>query len=334
MTAPVGSDALDRITEPGEVTGEVDHLLRAAVEPARAAAVADAGPGQVGTYLGCQLVEGGGTDSGPVAVHLFACTVPAYSGWAWSVSVTRVPGEDDVTVDEVVLQPGAGALLPPPWVPWNERLRPEDLGPADVLPAEPDDARLVPAYTLSGDPALDDLAFELGIGRVRVMSRGGRIDAAERWNDGPTGPDTPTAKQAPAECGTCGFYLPLEGSLGVMLGACGNEYAPSDGRVVAVAFGCGAHSESPQPVSEPLGAIHHNTEGYDDLDLGPRRPVGEVTPADAPSADEAPVEEDASEDPSPDDESAAEGDPALEPPAPAETPVPVIGRDDNEPDHG
>ncbi|MBA3522984.1 MAG: DUF3027 domain-containing protein [Geodermatophilaceae bacterium] len=252
-------------------------MLLAAVEAARAAAIADAGPGEVGEHLGCLPVQ---DDDVPVAVHLFASTVPAYSGWAWSVSVTRVPAEDEVTVDEVVLQPGAGALLPPPWVPWNERLRPEDLGPGDVLPPEADDARLVPSYTLSGDPTLDDLAFELGIGRVRVMSRAGRIDAAERWNDGPTGPETPTARQAPAECGTCGFYLPLEGSLGVMLGACGNEYSPSDGRVVAVAFGCGAHSESPQPEPEALGSLHHTTEDYDELDLGPRLPEAEPATSD------------------------------------------------------
>jgi hypothetical protein len=52
------------------------------------------------------------------------------------------------------------------------------------------------------------------------------------------------AKQAPAVCATCGFYVRLEGLLGQTFGACSNEYSPADGRVVDAAYGCGAHSET------------------------------------------------------------------------------------------
>lgn len=256
MTATVTDERPDLAADP---------VLAEAVDLARRAAEQESSAGHVGEHRGCSAVAA--DESAPIAVHLFDCTAPAYAGWAWSVSVTRLYDDPRVTVDEVVLQPGAAALLPPPWVPWSERLLAGDLGVGDVLPTAPDDDRLVPAYVASGDPVVDDAAGELGLGRVRVMSRLGRTDAAERWNDGPTGPESAMARQAPGTCGTCGFYLPLQGSLRAMLGACGNEYSPSDGRVVAVQFGCGAHSEAAsEPEPEPLTAVSYDTQDYDVLE--------------------------------------------------------------------
>ncbi|MBA2388915.1 MAG: DUF3027 domain-containing protein [Geodermatophilaceae bacterium] len=251
-----------------------DSVLAEAVDLARRAVEQEAAA-HVGEYRGCVaiLADGpqeagtGGEASAPVAVHLFDCTAPAYAGWRWSVAVTRLDDDPRVTIDEVVLQPGEGALLPPPWVPWSQRLLAGDLGVGDLLPTGPEDERLVPAYAATGDPVLDEVALELGLGRVRVMSRLGRTDAAERWHEGPTGPDSPMARQAPGQCGTCAFYLPLEGSLRTMLGACGNEYAPSDGRIVDALYGCGAHSEAvSEPEPEPLTAVSYDTQRYDVLD--------------------------------------------------------------------
>ena len=243
-----------------------DPLLAGAIEAARAAAEEES-PGQVGAHVDCAAV--GRDADAPVVLHRFQCLLPAYAGWCWSVSLTRLADEDKLTVDEVTLEPAAGALLPPTWLPWSERLQPGDLGVGDLLPARPDDVRLVPAYLASGDPAVDDVGLELGLGRVRVMSRVGRLDTAERWNEGPTGPDSPMARQAPGQCGTCGFYLPLEGSLRAMLGVCGNEFAPSDGRAVAADFGCGAHSEAAvEPEPEPLRPVSYDTRDYDLIDLG------------------------------------------------------------------
>jgi hypothetical protein len=237
-------------------SGPVDSVLAAAVDLAREAAV-ELGGEAVGDHLGV-------TASGDrIATHAFASTLPGYAGWYWAVTVARAPRAKHATVDEVVLLPGADALLAPEWVPWSERLRPGDLGPGDLLPSHPDDTRLIPAYVQSDDPAVDEVAFELGLGRVRVMSREGRIDTAERWFAGDTGPDTAMARQAPATCGTCGFLLPLAGSLRAGFGACGNEMAPADGRVVSVEYGCGAHSEVEivvPPLAELIGTI------YDDGD--------------------------------------------------------------------
>jgi hypothetical protein len=228
-----------------------DELLSAAVETARTAAAETAGDDSlVGEHRGVS-VEHEVTDPerlGAVLTHVFESRLPGYVGWQWVVTVARIPGDDAVTVDEVVLLPGDAALLAPAWVPWHERLRPGDLSVGDVLPATEDDPRLVPSYTADDDSADDPeaqvVAREMGVGRERVMSREGRDEAAGRWADGEFGPRSPMARQAPGPCGTCGFWLPLAGSLRARLGACGNAYAPADGRVVTVDYGCGAHSQA------------------------------------------------------------------------------------------
>jgi hypothetical protein len=238
-----GAGGLAGPSEP-TVTFELDAEAAAAVELARAAAVQTASDElaigestEVGDYLGVRA------DAELTVVHGFQATLKGYQGWFWAVTVARVPGFPP-TVDEVVLLPGEDALLAPAWVPWSERLQPGDLSPGDVLPTPADDPRLVPSYLLSDDPAVEEVAFELGQGRPRVLSRPGRDELAERWYEGPTGPDTPMAKQAPAHCGSCGFFLPLAGSLRALFGACGNEITETDGRIVSVDHGCGAHSEA------------------------------------------------------------------------------------------
>jgi hypothetical protein len=173
----------DRVTATGTDERPVraaDSVLAQAVDLARRAAEEESSAAHVGAHLGCDAVS---DDDSPVAVHLFDCTAAAYSGWRWSVSVTRLLDDPRVTVDEVVLQPGDGALLPPPWVPWSERLQAGDLGVGDLLPTAPDDDRLVPAYVATGDPGLDELAYELGLGRAAVARRAYRAGQP----DGPAG---------------------------------------------------------------------------------------------------------------------------------------------------
>jgi hypothetical protein len=59
------------------------------------------------------------------------------------------------------------------------------------------------------------------------------------------------ARQAPGRCGTCGFYLPLAGSLRAGFGVCGNEMTEADGAVVSVEYGCGAHSQAQLASGDP-----------------------------------------------------------------------------------
>ncbi len=234
MNAPAVTDP----PAPADSPSAPDPQCAAAVEVAHAAAVEVAGPA-VGEHLGVEA------EAERVATHSFATTEPGYVGWRWAVTVARADGDDLVTVDEVVLLPGSGALLAPAWVPWSERVAPGDLAPGDLLPPTADDPRLVPAYAdVAAELLPFDLHREMGLGRARVLSADGRADAAERWYEGASGPATALAKAAPGRCGECGFLTPLAGGLGRMFGACANSMAPDDGRVVALTHGCGAHSET------------------------------------------------------------------------------------------
>ena len=231
-------------------TREPDQACAEAVDLARDAVLAVVAADQVGDHLGV-LAEGE-----RIVTHLFDCADPAYAGWRWAVTVVRAPRAKAVTVSETVLLPGQEALLAPDWVPWHDRLRPGDLGVGDLLPAPPDDERLVPLVALEGDDAVADwFGDDVGEGpaepselpapgRSRVLSAIGRESAAERWYTSEHGPRTPLAHAAPAHCVSCGFFVPLSGELGRVFGACANAYAPDDGRVVSADHGCGAHSEA------------------------------------------------------------------------------------------
>ena len=237
----------------GEPVLTPDAVCAAAVDLARAAAQAVAGQQLVGDHQGVEA------DGERLVTHFFACTDRAYTAWRWAVTVVRAPRLKTVTVDEVVLLPGPGALLAPPWVPWSERLLAGDLGIGDVLPTAADDERLVPGYAAVGphdetdDPdTLDALVNELWLGRPRVLSEVGRLEAADRWYEGDRGPDAPIARAADLHCASCGFLVLMRGALSRVFGVCANEYAPDDGHVVSFDHGCGAHSEALVAQTEPL----------------------------------------------------------------------------------
>ena len=238
---PVLTDSSPAAADPAIEAGPApDAMCAAAVELAREAAL-EAGGKSVGEHLG---VEAEALGEGELVVtHSFATADPAYVGWRWAVTVTRVEGSDVVTVDEVVLLPGSGALLAPAWVPWSERVQPGDLAPGDLLPTAPDDPRLVPSYADPEAELAAEAFWELGLGRHRVLSFEGRTDTAERWYDGDRGPATPMARQAPGQCLDCGFRLQLAGGMRALFGVCANALSPDDGKVVSLDHGCGAHSE-------------------------------------------------------------------------------------------
>lgn len=248
-----------------EVPPDLAAVLTGAVDAARAAIVEFSGENTVGEYLGA------GFEDPTSATHRFLAELPGYRGWQWAVVVAACPGAAQATISEVVLVPGPTALLAPKWVPWDERVRPGDLGPGDLLAPPTDDPRLVPGYMATGDPEIDDLAAEIGLGRRQVLSLWGRNDAAQRWHDGDYGPGSAMAKSTRRMCRDCGFYVPLGGALGVMFGVCANEYA-ADGHVVDAEYGCGAHSDTPAPAGtgSPL------YDPYDDgvLDLVEQRADG------------------------------------------------------------
>jgi hypothetical protein len=258
----------------------VDRAREAAVEDAAADMGVTAAAEAVGEHLNAVVEDSAVT-------HLFAALQGGYRGWHWSVVLTCADDDAPVTVSEVALQPGPDALVSPTWVPWHERLRPGDLGVGDLLPTKADDPRLVPSYTDVEDDEFRGVAFELGLGRRRVLSYDGRVDVVERWYDGERGPESPIARAAPAACATCGFFVPLAGAMRQAFGACANEYAPDDGKVVSVDHGCGAHSEAvvvpaPPPPAPPLvdefridvvgGPLGHEPGSVADADIA--EPLG------------------------------------------------------------
>ena len=230
-----------------------DAVLAAAVDLARGALDGIAEAGTVGAHLGSEPL------GERLAMHWFECTSPGYSGWRWGVSVARVPRGKVVTVCETSLLPGPGAVLAPEWVPYADRLAPGDLGAGDVLPYRLDDPNLEAGFEATGDEDVDQVAiFELGLGRRRVLSAEGRDAAATRWYEGDAGPMSEVAQKATEPCSSCGYLVPMAGALRAVFGVCANEWSPSDGQVVSLDHGCGAHSETdvehaaPTPIGEPI----------------------------------------------------------------------------------
>lgn len=247
-------------------TISTDAVAAGAVELARQAAESEAGSNGVGAHL--DVIA----EDKRVVTHLFDCVDPAYRGWRWSVTVARPPRARAVTVDEVALVAGPDSVVAPEWVPFGERLRADDLGVGDIIPSDPDDPRLVPAYTdaiaESDADALGDLWWDLGLGRERLLSHDGQDETAGRWLAGEWGPGSAMARHADQPCGTCGFLVPLSGRLGSAFGACSNALSPADGSVVAMDFGCGAHSESVLPAhTTEVAEVFLDETGYDVLEV-------------------------------------------------------------------
>lgn len=204
--------------------------------------------GRAGRHLGVTHIKT------TTATHRFAADVPGYPGWEWNVVLACACGSHWITVSELALVPGGTALKAPEWVPYQQRIQPGDLGPGDIMPAPIDDDRL----TIDPDDAVTTQQHKASTSssQPRMLSQIGLSQALQRWKAGEHGPQSPYARQATFTCATCAFYLPLAATTDV--GVCANEYS-ADGTIVAATYGCGAHSETPQP--EPLGTT---AEPFDD----------------------------------------------------------------------
>ena len=106
---------------PAEPSEDTVAILTGAAEQARQAIIEFSGD-TVGAYLGLSL------EDDAAATHRFLAALPGYQGWQWAVVMAACPGADHATISEVVLVPGPTALLAPPWVPWEQRVQPGDLG--------------------------------------------------------------------------------------------------------------------------------------------------------------------------------------------------------------
>jgi Protein of unknown function (DUF3027) len=269
-----------------------DRLCAEAVDLARAAAEETAGADVVGGHLGV-AVEGDrvvthsfACDDPAYRGWRWAFTV-ARASRAKLVTIDEavlLPDTEAILPPEWVpwserLRPGdmgPGDLLPieaddlrlePGWSAGDDDLSadgltaddvaaPDELSAADPSAAGPVDGAPAAPLATPGHDRPTALAAELGLRRARVLSCYGLHTAADRWDEA-FGPKTPMAQAAPANCASCGFLVPVSGSLRQAFGICANEFSPADGRVVSLAYGCGGHSEaavmpSPQRPAPPV----------------------------------------------------------------------------------
>jgi len=115
--------------------GKPDAFLAAAVDVARAAVEGITAPSDIGAHIAAK------SEGDRLVTHLFGSKLPGYQGWQWYAVVTRNSRSKVVTVSELGLLPSADSILSPEWVPWAERVRPEDAQAVEEEPAgndEPD----------------------------------------------------------------------------------------------------------------------------------------------------------------------------------------------------
>jgi hypothetical protein len=112
-------------------TGKPDAFLAAAVDVARAAVEGITAPADIGVHIAAK------SEGERLVTHLFESKLAGYQGWQWYAVLTRNSRSKVVTISELGLLPSEDSILSPEWVPWAERVRPEDARDAeeDQLPA-------------------------------------------------------------------------------------------------------------------------------------------------------------------------------------------------------
>jgi hypothetical protein len=136
-------------------TGKPDAVLAASVGVARTAIEGIAKASEIGEHLAAR------TEGDRLVTHLFESKLPGYVGWQWYAVLTRNSRSKVVTVSELGLLPSEGSILAPEWVPWAERVRPEDAQNEDVQTDDaqtdvPEEAQVeAPAEEHDGGPAAE-----------------------------------------------------------------------------------------------------------------------------------------------------------------------------------
>ncbi|MDO5672495.1 MAG: DUF3027 domain-containing protein [Actinomycetaceae bacterium] len=258
---------------------EVDALLAQASEVARQALAPVCPETEIGIHMGVK------PEGSRLLTHRFECLKTGYVGWEWTVTLARPPRGRKATICEVNLLPGEGALLAPPWIPWEDRLEPGDLSRYDTIAYRENDVRLDQSYELTGEDADAFDPYEIGLGRPRALSQTGRDRAATRWYAGERGPLKLGGRDA-QNCATCGFLMKMGGSFRTMFGVCANEWAQDDGCVVSFDHSCGAHSETDVPKRASAWAVVPPHVDEVDLEIVATQPLrlktGQATGTDSP----------------------------------------------------
>src|SRR5919112_6334008 len=126
-------------------TGKPDAVLAASVDVARTAIEGIAKASEIGEHLAAR------TEGDRLVTHLFESKLPGYVGWQWYAVLTRNSRSKVITVNELGLLPSEDSILAPDWVPWAERVRPEDEQEPELEPVQAEEPE-----TLSKEPEVTE----------------------------------------------------------------------------------------------------------------------------------------------------------------------------------
>ena len=133
---------------PARRTAKLDLVLAAAVDRAREGVLEIAPTEQIGAHVGSYA------DGDRLVTHRFEAKLAGYVGWQWFATLARVPRGKEATVCEVGLLPSEKSLLAPEWVPWADRVRPEEVAAAaEAEAAEAADAAAASEAQDGAEPA-------------------------------------------------------------------------------------------------------------------------------------------------------------------------------------
>ena len=132
-------------------TSKVDEILAAAKD------VALQGVQEIAPAHAIGLVHHVRAEEERLSTHLFECTLPGYRGWFWFATLSRAPRSRVATICEVGLLPGDDALIAPDWVPWADRVRPEDLE-ENAVEENADSAESAENESAAGETAAEETA--------------------------------------------------------------------------------------------------------------------------------------------------------------------------------
>ena len=129
--------------------GKPDAFLAGAVDVARSAVEGITAASTIGPHLGAK------SEGDRLVTHLFESRLPGYQGWRWFAVLTRNSRSKVVTISELGLLPSEESILAPEWVPWAERVRPEDAQDEEALEGgyKAADAEAVPD---TGEPETEE----------------------------------------------------------------------------------------------------------------------------------------------------------------------------------
>jgi hypothetical protein len=156
QAAPAKAAAKRRAGVPVWRTGKPDAFLAAAVDTARTAIEGITDARTIGAHLAAK------SEGDRLVTHLFEARLPGYGGWQWYAVLTRNSRSKAVTVNELGLLPSEDSILAPEWVPWAERVRPEDAQEQEPQEPQPQEAAEEPSAPAAGADADDDGAPEGG----------------------------------------------------------------------------------------------------------------------------------------------------------------------------